>query len=35
MPELADEDIKTTIKNMLHILKNIEENMNIMKRNKR
>jgi len=35
MTELADKDIKTAIINMLHILKNTEENLNIMKRNRR
>ena len=35
MTELADQDVKTAIMNTLHILKNIEKNMNIMERNRR
>lgn len=31
MTELADKDIKIAIINMFHMLKNIEENMSIMR----
>lgn len=33
--KLADKDIKTAIKNVLHLLQNIEKNMNMLRRKMR
>lgn len=32
MMELADQDAKAVITNMFHMLRNVEENMNMMRR---